>query len=178
MWGTTLRPTDAEVRQITAYLEWLMYHKPLWKEIQRQHPFDTDYASDTVVLIKLGVDDWCYRRRSWRTGPPLHPARYDGEAALDLEHLLDQIGGPGPQKRHRQTWQEWKAAHPEAFGEDAASTSSRTQLGAGSGRPTGQCMQECEQREECPLYECCAAVGKPAQLGDLIQRWKEQADAP
>ncbi len=42
----------------------------------------------------------------------------------------------------------------------------------------GQCMHECGQREECPLYECCAAVGKPAQLGDLIQHWKEQADTP
>jgi hypothetical protein len=40
----------------------------------------------------------------------------------------------------------------------------------------GQCIQECEQREECPLYERCVAAGKPAQLGDLIQLWKEQSD--
>ena len=109
MWGTTLRPTDAEARQIAAYLGWLMHAKPISKEIQGRHPFDTDVTADTVVLVKLGEDDWCYRRRSWRAGPPMVPARYDGEDALDLERLLDMIGGPVPEAWYLKTWQAWKA---------------------------------------------------------------------
>jgi hypothetical protein len=36
-------------------------------------------------------------------------------------------------------------------------------------------MTGCERRKDCPLYECCAAIGKARPLGNLIQEWKAAA---
>jgi hypothetical protein len=122
VWGTTLRPVDAEARQIASYLDWLTDGRPVSRKIQRRNPFDIGRTADTVALIKLGDHDWCYRRRSWRTGPPLVPARYDGEDAADLGRLLDVIAGAPPKEWYRRSWPQWKTAHPETFdlaGDDA-----------------------------------------------------------
>ena len=110
----SLRPDDAEVRRIVAYIDWRMeYYNDGWKAGMRKHPLDTDATTNTVVLCKRAEGDWCYRRASWQYGPFMVPER-DGEH-LSLEHLLDRVNDFGDEPNPK--WQAWKAAHPEAFGE-------------------------------------------------------------
>jgi hypothetical protein len=108
----SLRPDEAEVRQIVAYIGWrLEYYNEGWRAKMARRPLDVDGSTNTVILRKRGEGDWCYRRWTWETGPFMVPAPDDGH--LDLERLLDRINdhhdGPDPK------WRAWKAAHPEAF---------------------------------------------------------------
>jgi hypothetical protein len=112
LWGFALRPDDAEVRMITAYIEWRMeYYNEGWKAKMRKRPLDVDSSTNTVILQKRGEGDWCYRRMTWDRGPLMVPVK-DGED-LDLERLLDRINDYGSEPNPK--WRAFKAAHPEAF---------------------------------------------------------------
>ena len=118
LWGPALRPDDAEVRQIVAYIGYRMeYYNESWKARMRRRPLDIDGTTNTVVLRKRGAGDWCYRRCSWVTGPFMVPT--PDQEHLDLERLLDSIHHYGDDNPC-QKWLDWKAAHAEAFssGED------------------------------------------------------------
>ncbi len=105
----SLRPDDAEARQIAAYIGYRMeYYNEAWKAEMRRLPLDVDGSTNTVVLRKWPDGGWCYRRCSWERGPLMVPA--PGEV-ITLEALLDRINDLVPGK-----WQAWKAAHPDAFG--------------------------------------------------------------
>lgn len=108
LWGPALRPTDAEVAQVVAYIGYRMeYYNEGWKAKMRRKPLDTDATTNSVILLKLAEGDWRYRRMSWEHGPwPF----YDMTERFTLEGLLDKINDLVPEK-----WQAWKAAHPEAF---------------------------------------------------------------
>jgi hypothetical protein len=109
LWGPALRPDDAEVRQVVAYLGYRMeYYNESWKAKMRKRPLDVDATTNTVILQKRGERDWCYRRASWSTGPLMVPGPDGGH--LNLECLLDKINDLVPEK-----WAAWKAAHPGVF---------------------------------------------------------------
>lgn len=115
--GPALRPDDAEVRQIVAFLEYRMdWYRDGWKAQMRRRPLDTDETTNTVVLLKRGEGDWCYRRDSWRSGPFMVPV--SGEEPLILERLLDRVSGDPTGMGAR--WAAWKTAHPEAFPVEAS----------------------------------------------------------
>lgn len=106
----SVRPDDAEVRQVAAYIDYRMeYYNEGWKAKMRRRPLDVDSSTNTVTLRKRPDGGWCYRRWTWTTGPMMVPP--PGEV-LTLEALLDRINDIVPEK-----WQAFKAAHPEAFGE-------------------------------------------------------------
>lgn len=114
LWGFALRPDEAEVRQIVAYIEWRMqWYREGWKAKMRERPLDVDSGTNTVTLMKRGDGDWCYRRWTWRTGPLMVPVK--GGERLSLEKVLDRIndyaGEPNPK------WRAFKTAHSEAFPE-------------------------------------------------------------
>ena len=107
----SLRPDDAEVRMIAAYIEYRMeWYNEGWRAKMRQRPLDVDSGTNTVTLLKRGEGDWQYQKATWRHGPwPFYdvPERFTLAALLD--HINDFGGGPNPR------WQAFKAAHPEAF---------------------------------------------------------------
>lgn len=111
LYGPALRPDEAEVRQIAAYLEWRMeYYNEGWKAEMRKRPLDVDSSTNTVTLIKRANGDWRYQKATWRHGPwPFYdmPERFTLEALLD--HINDYGSEPNPK------WRAFKAAHPEAF---------------------------------------------------------------
>jgi hypothetical protein len=115
LWGPALRPDEAEVRQIAAFLEWRMeYYNSSWKAKMRRRPLDADSSTNTVTLMKRAEGDWRYQKATWRHGPwPFcdMPERFTLERLLD--HINDYGGEPNPK------WRAWKAAHPEAFPEPA-----------------------------------------------------------
>jgi hypothetical protein len=105
----SLRPDDAEARQIAAYLGYRMeYYNEGWKAKMRRRPLDVDGTRNTVVLRKRPDGGWSYRRCSWQTGPFMVPPPDDEPRSL--EQVLDLINDVVPEK-----WNAWKAAHPEAF---------------------------------------------------------------
>ena len=122
LWGPSLRPDEAEVRQIAAELEWRMsYYNEGWKAKMRQRPLDVDGTTNTVILQKFGDGDWRYRRASFEHGMwpfPSMEQRFTLEALLD--HINDYGGEPNPK------WQAFKAAHPEAFGTAPAADGTET----------------------------------------------------
>ena len=89
LWGPALRPDEAEVRQIVAYIDWRMeYYNAGWKAKMRRRPLDVDSSTNTVTLIKRGDGDWRYQKATWRHGPwPF----YDMPERFTLEALLDHI---------------------------------------------------------------------------------------
>jgi hypothetical protein len=116
LYAPALRPDEAEVRQIVAYLGYRMeWYREGWRQKMRRRPLDVDSGTNTVILCKRAEGDWEYRRASWDHGPLMVGAP-DG-TPLSLEALLDRINdfsGRGDQPNPR--WTAWKAAHPEAFG--------------------------------------------------------------
>jgi hypothetical protein len=118
LWGPALRPDEAEVRQIVAFLGYRMeYYNESWKAKMRRRPLDVDGTTNTVTLMKRADGDWRYRKATWEHGPwPF----YDMPERFTLEGLLDHINDFGSQPNPK--WRAWKAAHPEAFGEAAPTT--------------------------------------------------------
>jgi len=122
-----VRPTDAEARQLASFIE--EYREYFFNETYKaklsKRPFDTD--AKTVIFHKWAEDDWSYRRDSWEYGPfwvPVFPGQRGGQydapnwrAPLTLVQVMDRIHtiGDEPSKR----WLDWKASHPEVFGETA-----------------------------------------------------------
>jgi hypothetical protein len=100
-------PTDEEVELIVAALEYRMdWYNDGWRQKMHRYPLDTDSGTNTVVLVKLGPDDWAYRRRTWQSGPIIWPRRDD---PLPLRGVLDHaFGRPG-------TWEAWKSRYPHLF---------------------------------------------------------------
>jgi hypothetical protein len=122
-----LRPTDLEATQLQSFLRQYIEHwyTPFWKDRLTERPFDIDCQANGVVFYKYDDGDWAYRKNSWEQ--PLYWPSYPAArplkqpAALTLVELMDQIyssdtdpGGVRPK------WAEWKAAHPEVFGEGQA----------------------------------------------------------
>lgn len=108
--GPALRPTDLEVKQILAELDYRMeYYNEGWKAKMRQRALDVDSSTNTLILQKRAEGDWRYRRMSFEHG--LWPF-YDMTKRFTLEALLDHVNNLAPEK-----WAAWKARYPEAFGE-------------------------------------------------------------
>lgn len=110
-----LRPNDLEVEQIRSLIA---YHRsgwytPTWlaREMDSK-PFDLDDMGPNVTLIKRGEGDWAFRHSTWDRGPALAPALHEeGEVPLDLPGLLDRMA------HGNSKWEQWKADHPEVFGQ-------------------------------------------------------------
>lgn len=112
-----LRPDDAEVRQIVAFIDYRMEsYNEGHRAWVRTKPLDTDNGTNTVSLLKRAEGDWCFRRMTWTMGPALVPPR--DMKPMTLEQLLDYIHQYGDDKPSPK-WVAWKAAHPEAFPEAA-----------------------------------------------------------
>lgn len=111
-----LRPTDAEAAMIAAYIDYRReWYNDGWRAKMLREPLDTDSGANTVVLLKVGDDAWCYRRESWQSGPPWVPATYgDGKSTLSLAALLDRINEVGD-GRVFYRWAEFKAARPDVW---------------------------------------------------------------
>jgi hypothetical protein len=108
--GPALRPTDLEVKQILAELDYRMdWYRESWKAKMRERPLDVDSGTNTLILQKRAEGDWRYRRMSFEHG--LWPF-YNMTQRFTLEALLDHINDLVPEK-----WAAWKARYPEAFGE-------------------------------------------------------------
>ncbi|MFC4006587.1 hypothetical protein ACFOY2_05100 [Nonomuraea purpurea] len=117
------RPTDREARMLASFLEEYIHHwyNATWQYKLAERPFDVDGGANGVVFRKWGEGDWGFRRRTWSQGPtyvPTHPRIRGGKSPgpLTLVQVMDRIHtiGDEPMKR----WTDWKAAHPEVFGED------------------------------------------------------------
>jgi len=111
--GPAIRPDDAEVRMIVAYLEYRMeYYREGWRAKMRRRPLDVDDSTNTVTLMKTADHGWLYQKATWDHGPwPF----YDNPERFTLERLLDRINDFGPEPNPG--WRAWKAARPEAFPE-------------------------------------------------------------
>jgi hypothetical protein len=84
-------PTDEEVDLIVAALEYRMsWYNEGWRQRMSSRPLDTDGGTNTVVLVKLGPNNWAYRRASWTSGPILWPSR---NSPLPLRDVLDHALG-------------------------------------------------------------------------------------
>jgi hypothetical protein len=106
-------PTAEEWDLIEAAIGYRMtYYRAGWAARMREpHPFDIDGTTNTVILMKRGDGDWCYRRDSFTMGPPMYPPSA-GER-LDLRGLLDHVFGVGD--RPYEPWEVWKAAHADLW---------------------------------------------------------------
>ncbi|MET8985878.1 hypothetical protein ABZW49_10555 [Nonomuraea wenchangensis] len=121
-----VRPTDREAQQLASFIE--EYREYFFNETYKaklsERPFDTDAV--TRVFHKWADDDWSYRTVTWEYGPfwvPVFPRlrgtnlddRPDWEGPMTLVQVMDRIHtiGDEPMKH----WLDWKAAHPEVFGE-------------------------------------------------------------
>lgn len=125
------RPTDAEAQMLVSFLQ---EHRHYWfgnegyARKMDQRPLDIDSGWNTTVFIKYGADDWGYRRCSWIYGPtfvPTAPTARGTEYAhakhpgpLPLEQVMDLTHTIGNEPMQR--WQQWKADHPDVFGEVAS----------------------------------------------------------
>jgi hypothetical protein len=106
-------PTAQEWDLVEAAIGYRMtYYNASWAaKMRRERPFDIDGTTNTVILMKRGDGDWCYRRDSWTQGPPMVPA--GDQPALDLRALLDRVFGVG--KEPFQPWEDWKSQHPQMW---------------------------------------------------------------
>lgn len=113
------RPTDAEAAMIASYIGYLCSdYRPGWRKAMLERPFDLDGAMATRVFRKRPDGGWCYRLDTWQYGPFWAPPdNGDPANVLDLEAVLDRLVTYDA-KMTPQPWLDWKAAHPEAFGED------------------------------------------------------------
>ncbi|WP_157253165.1 hypothetical protein [Nonomuraea typhae] len=117
------RPTDQEAAMIVSFLEEYIGHwyNETWKDKLRQRPFDIDGGANGVTFRKWGDNDWGYRRRTWTMGPtyvPTHPRTRSIEKSpgpLTLLQVMDRIHTMVDEVSPH--WLEWKATHPEIFGE-------------------------------------------------------------
>jgi hypothetical protein len=116
------RPTDAETAMLVSYLD---HYKDHWygnsgfRQQMEQRPLDTDGGANGVIFHKWGPGDWGYRRQSYTMGPlffPGWPGSNRERGPFSLVALMDfmhTIGDDGPMAH----WVEWKAAHPDVFGD-------------------------------------------------------------
>lgn len=120
-WGSKERPTGREARMIASFVEEYKNHwyNERYKAKLAQRPLDVDGGCNTTIFIKYGTDDWGYRLCSWIYGPTFvpEPPHLLGRklGPLTLEQVMDRthtISSGEP----RQSWLDWKTAHPEVFG--------------------------------------------------------------
>jgi hypothetical protein len=125
------RPTVAEVAMLRSFLDEYMayWYRPGFVQQTQARPLDVDGGANGVVFHKYGPDDWGYRKQSWESGPLFvpqhpqirhtHPLREGAPVGpIGLTEVMDfvhTIGDGKPMPR----WLEWKAKHPEVFGEVA-----------------------------------------------------------
>lgn len=125
--GSNERPADAEAAIIASFIrEYIEYwFNEGYQRKLAERPLDVDGGCKTIVFIKYAPDDRGYRVVTWECGPMFVPPpasfreRHPDEAwggPLSLERLMDRAHAHGdgePPKR----WRQWKAAHPEVFGD-------------------------------------------------------------
>lgn len=122
------RPTDAEARMLTSFLDEYKDHwyNERWIAKMAERPLDVDGGANGVVFHKFGPDDWGYRRHSYTQGWPWsviwpsfrNRAEYADVAnkgPFSLVELMDRIRGFGDDHPNPR-WEAWKAAHPDVFG--------------------------------------------------------------
>lgn len=122
-------PTDVEVAMLASYLDEYKNHwyNPTYLAKLARRDLDVDGGANGVIFHKYGPDDWGYRRRSWNRGPTFFPGsafhreRWPSEYGtepMSLARLMDHIHTiVDTMSKH---WVEWKAAHPDVFGEVSA----------------------------------------------------------
>ncbi|PBC72295.1 MULTISPECIES: hypothetical protein [unclassified Streptomyces] len=124
--GSEARPTDAEARMLASFIEEYKeyFFNDSYKAKLLKRPLDVDAV--TKIFHKWGDSDWSYRVVTWQYGPfwvPVSPRLRGGEFEYDLlpAHTLEQVMDrchsmhtEYPSKH----WAEWKASHPETFGDD------------------------------------------------------------
>lgn len=120
------RPTDLEAQQLASFIE--QYKRYFFNDWYigklEERPFDCDAV--TKVFHKWGDDDWSYRVVTWERGPfwvPVAPRLRGGEydypqvtGPMNLLAVMDRTHGVGAEYPSNH-WLEWKAAHPEVFGD-------------------------------------------------------------
>lgn len=115
------RPTEHEVALLRSFLDEYKTHwygDSGYRRAMERRPLDVDGGANGVVFHKFGTDDWGYRRQSFTTGPLFFPGWPHNRKAgpFSLLALMDHIHTIGGEPmRH---WVEWKAAHPEVFGDE------------------------------------------------------------
>jgi hypothetical protein len=121
------RPTDQEALQLQSFLREYIerWYFPYWQERLAERPFDIDGDANGTIFRKYGEGDWAYRKDSWQMGPmyfPVHPrVRQAGNPGpFTLVQVMDHIHGARGDEEVRPYWADWKAAHPEVFGQGQA----------------------------------------------------------
>ena len=122
------RPTDVEAARLASFIaEYKNYFfRDSYIARLEEKPFDHDSSTVTRIFHKWGPDDWSYRVRTWEYGPfwvPVAPWQRKQEESerspydepLTLVQVLDRIHTIGDEMLGH--WTEWKAAHPEVFGD-------------------------------------------------------------
>lgn len=121
------RPTDREVAMLRSYLEEYKayWYNPGYLARLARRPLDVDGGANGVIFHKWATDDWGYRRRSYRYGNTftvVWPLQRDANpdhnwlGPFSLLALMDRIHTIVDKPRDH--WVEWKAAHPEVFGQE------------------------------------------------------------
>lgn len=121
------RPTDAEAAMLRSFLDSYKDHwyNPSFRASLDRYPLDVDGGANGVVFHKHGIDDWGYRRHSWRSGAVFMPewpnwrasqrARgVDVPGPFTLRRLMDHIYTYVDDKPI-QHWADWTAEHPDVF---------------------------------------------------------------
>jgi hypothetical protein len=136
---SAVRPTDAEAAMLASFLEEYKHHwyRRSYLAQLAERALDVDGGANGVVFHKFGTDDWGYRRHSFQQGWPwsvVWPSLRDREAdspirgPFTLAEVMDRAQGRGDEPPRR--WVEWKAAHPEVFGQ--AEPATRPYVGDGA----------------------------------------------
>jgi hypothetical protein len=114
----SVRPDDAEARMVASYIDRRRdWFNDRWKAKLLAAPLDCDGGAVTYTFRKRPDGGWCYRMHTWTSGCFFWPLEHGEHArTLTLPELLDHIHGHGEGKPS-QPWLDWKAAHPEVFGE-------------------------------------------------------------
>lgn len=125
------RPTDREAAQLASFIDEYRDHwfNDTWKARLAERPFDIDGGNPTKIFHKWADGDWSYRVVTWEYGPtwvPVFPRlrgtnlddRPNWKGPMPLVEVMDRIYtiGDEPPSQH---WLDWKAAHPDVFGEVA-----------------------------------------------------------
>ncbi len=112
-------PTDAELRQIRSYCEFVVrsYYNESYQERILGKPLPADSGHHTIIFCKgrgrqmATKERWGYRRRTWDTGPMYQPTLDQKPHTLvEVMNRMETIASTRSEK-----WEGWKRQHPDIF---------------------------------------------------------------
>lgn len=112
IWKATW-PTDEEAKIVGSLIDFRRsWYRKSWADKMLARQLDVDSGTVPYILVRR-EDSWAYRIDTWEYGPTFVHSPRPGADPAGLVAMLD----------HHWTglrWDEWKKAHPDVFGQFAA----------------------------------------------------------